>query len=175
MSAVVGNSLSDILRWLGADAAHVAAELVLVSPEEWALLITSNTTAAKLQDFYGVSDLADLNRLDTFSAQTGLTILQIQDLFNQNLSDQELNANLNLGFFINEGQSKAPSTLNGQISNLNPAVLDRVHRFVRLAKKLSWSFADLNWAIHAINWAIHAIQKGPGDIHAKTLTEYAAI
>jgi hypothetical protein len=36
------------------------------------------------------------------------------------------------------------------INNLNLATLDRINRFVRLAKKLNWSFAELDWVLHSI-------------------------
>ena len=151
-------SLSDILRLTGAHAdgnSPIAAELIQVSPEEWDLLTTSNTKAVDLQGYYGVSDLSQLNTLDAFCKQTGLTVLQAQELFNQNLSGDELKAQLNLGLFINFGQTSAPSIADGNIQNLtdNNVALDRIHRFIRLADKLGWSFEQLDWALHAASWA----------------------
>jgi hypothetical protein len=93
-------SLSDIWRLLGAPDQNVAAELIGVSPEEWTLLTTSHAGDA-LKECYGVQNLADLNARDTFCKQTGLTVLQLQELLTQNLSDDELAAKLNDRFFIN--------------------------------------------------------------------------
>lgn len=37
------------------------------------------------------------------------------------------------------------------IENLFPATLDRIHRFIRLSKKLNWSFTDFDWVLTSIN------------------------
>ena len=36
------------------------------------------------------------------------------------------------------------------IENLTTATLDRIHRFIRLSKKLNWSFTDLDWVLTSI-------------------------
>ena len=46
-----------------------------------------------------------------------------------------------------------------QIGGLAGAALDQVHRFLRLAAKLGWSFAELDWALHCVNKGAPAMDK----------------
>ncbi len=72
----------------------------------------------------------------------------------QNLGQAEIEANLCHQFFINRGLD-GNNYLNfspdsNQVINLNLDTLDRINRFVRLAKKLNWSFIDLDWVLKSI-------------------------
>ncbi|MCC5633836.1 Tc toxin subunit A [Nostoc sphaeroides CHAB 2801] len=62
---------------------------------------------------------------------------QIADvrIWNAALSDNEVRS-----YYLN------PSIL----APLAPVTFDRINRFIRLAKKLNWSFADLDWVLHSI-------------------------
>jgi Tc toxin complex TcA C-terminal TcB-binding domain/Neuraminidase-like domain/Concanavalin A-like lectin/glucanases superfamily/Salmonella virulence plasmid 28.1kDa A protein len=60
------------------------------------------------------------------------------------------------------------------INNLNLVTLDRINRFIRLAKKLNWSFADLDWVLHSIfETQIKKIDEK--DINEKAIIQIAKI
>ena len=129
-----------------------AREYLELSPEEYTLITTANSD--DLSDRYGVEDpqgdnfwgLTDKN---TFLQQTGLSWQELNDLFYQNMSPTEITGNIANQFYINN--NTAYLNLNqATIENLSLARLDRIDRFLRLARKLSWSFADLDWAIASI-------------------------
>ncbi len=162
-------TLNEILALLDADQEKVAAEILHISPEKWTLLTEEKKEAADLEKFYGVKDIKELNDLSTFSQKTGLNIHQIENLFNENLSQDELKAKLNLKFFINKYvRTNVPAVKDGKIENLPPTVLDRIHRFIRLANQLNWSYIDLNWAVHTLH-------KEEGNLDSNTLTAIAGI
>ncbi|MFL5587807.1 MAG: neuraminidase-like domain-containing protein, partial [Ktedonobacteraceae bacterium] len=138
----------------------VAREALGLSPEEYTLIITSRPNAADLTAVYGVkvtsdSDLGGLENQDTFRKQTGLSRQELEDLLTQNLSQEELNAGLAHAFYFNQILDKDHPLQLGTdksiITNLNMAALDRLQRFIRLAKKLNWSFADLDWVLRSLH------------------------
>ena len=56
-------------------------------------------------------------------------------------------------FYINAIGGDSPITLNGdnkQFEQLTPAKLDRINRFIRLAKKVGYSFTDLDWVLQTL-------------------------
>ena len=135
-----------------------AREYLELSPEEYALITTANSN--DLSERYGVdvsqSNFGGLTNKDTFLKQTGLSWQELNDLFYQNLSPEEIQGNIANQFYINKDDNTAgPLNLSnkGEIENLNLARLDRIDRFLRLARKLGWSFADLDWAIASIKVA----------------------
>ncbi len=137
-----------------ADKHATAAESLGLSPEEWQLLTTKNTKKTKLQEYYGVSDLDQLSDAATFCKQTNLKLTQLHELLYQDLSAAEIENGLARQFFINQGlgaplrtEIEAEST---KIKDLNPTALDQLHRFLRLAAKLGWSYAELDWALHCV-------------------------
>ncbi|MWC30646.1 neuraminidase-like domain-containing protein [Paenibacillus sp. MMS18-CY102] len=146
--------LQDLYGALGSPTASVTAETLGLSQEEYLLLSTSTTDETQLQAFYGVTDLKTLSDVDTFCQQTGLTLVQLQSLFNQDLSPAEIQAGLTKSFFINNGLAQ-PLQVNYdgtalKIANLTDDALDRIHRFLRLSNKLGWSYTDLDWALKCV-------------------------
>ncbi|KXF77915.1 hypothetical protein ATN84_24885 [Paramesorhizobium deserti] len=100
-----------------------------------------------------------LDVVDVFRERTGLTPTELTELLRQNLDDAELKAGGANGFFIND-TGETPATITTYFSNdpgnpvqrlsgLTLQRLDRISRFLRLARSLGWSFADLQWAITA--------------------------
>ena len=132
-----------------------AREYLGLSIEEYNLVITAST--GNLSDRYGVNvsptDLGGLTKKATFLKQTGLSDRELKDLFYQNLSSEEVKFNLAHQFYINKKLSDNKYLkLNerGEIENLNLETLDRVDRFLRLTRKLGWSFADLDFVLTSI-------------------------
>jgi hypothetical protein len=112
----------------------------------------------------------DLVRVDTFMRQTGLTRKEVNLLLFQNLDADEVTRDVQRSFYINNAPPAGPVTFGAtppasltielvatdpadvheEFRNLSNEKLDRVHRFVRLAHKLEWSFEDLDWGLRSI-------------------------
>ncbi|MEZ4773647.1 MAG: neuraminidase-like domain-containing protein [Bacteroidia bacterium] len=104
-------------------------------------------------------------RVDVFLQQTGLTYIELLQLLDCT--------------FINPGRSKielknAPDAKAGtckldeiKLAGLEVGDLVRLHRFVRLARKLHWTFAELDQALHALQ-----ITGVEANGTAKSLTAY---
>ncbi|MEM7034230.1 MAG: LamG-like jellyroll fold domain-containing protein, partial [Chloroflexota bacterium] len=107
-------------------------------------------------------DVFRLSSLPIFLEQTGLNRKEANDLFYQDLDGNEFYAGLSRLFFINnvadglgpiaiEDGPGGPSGFDEQITNLSYAKLDRIYRFLRLARKLEWSFKELDLALRALH------------------------
>ncbi|MFK0731932.1 MAG: neuraminidase-like domain-containing protein [Gloeotrichia echinulata HAB0833] len=135
-----------------------AREYLQLSPEEYDLITKPNADAKDLSQRYGVDvsqpNLGGLTQKDTFLKQTGLSWQELHNLLYQNLSLAEIKAGIFRQFYINKNLSDSKYLNlndNGEIENLNLNTLDRCDRFLRLARRLGWSFADLDWVLTSIN------------------------
>ncbi|GLV55921.1 hypothetical protein KDH_27650 [Dictyobacter sp. S3.2.2.5] len=155
----LNTDLATVYRTFNLSQEAVAREALRLSLEEYALITTPKPTAADLSTAYGITvsanDPSILANQETFLAQTGLSRQDLQDLLNQNLSKAELDhSTIAHAFYINEELS-AGKTLqfatdgSDTIANLDLPTLDRLQRFIRLSRKLNWSFADLDWTIQS--------------------------
>lgn len=126
------------------------------------------------QEFWG------LMRVDNFLAHTGLTRSELSELLFQNLDATErpvptgpvalanFRGDRQADFFINNVYDNAagtgrlgslaiamnendPEDVHEELRNLSPRKLDRIHRFIRLSRRLGWTFADLDWVLRSIN------------------------
>ena len=107
--------------------------------------------------------ITQLECVATFLEHTGLTRLELNELINQDLNRHEFNAGLSRLFFINDvddglghldivqdpDEPLDPSYESETIVNLSYKKLDRIYRFVNLARKMDWSFADLDWILRS--------------------------
>src|SRR5260221_1946200 len=152
--------LASIYTTFNAPQEALAREVSGLSIEEYILITTPKPNANDLSGVYGVtvsaSDLGGLANQDTFLKQTGLSRQDLSALLTQNLSQNERNdGRIIHTFYINQtlgaGQYLHLATDGSNtISNLDLATLDRLNRFIRLATKLGWSFADLDWILHSL-------------------------
>ncbi|PWW01255.1 virulence plasmid A protein [Paenibacillus cellulosilyticus] len=148
-----------------------AAAKLDISPEEWNLLVVSDTTEESLQKYFGVTELNTLMNVSTFCAQTGLKLTDLLSLFQQNLSQAELDAGLSAQLFINHGASqplRIDAEGDGMIIHADNGSWDRIHRFLRLSSKLGWSYAELDWALKCVSG-------GKGDLNEETLIGLAML
>lgn len=163
------------------DKWKIAREQLSLSAEEYILIkgVEGEETEDNLKAFYGIDDLTKLNKVSTFLNQTDITRSELQELFYQNLSREEQESSgLFRRFFINRDVDgtfylsiKTEGTGHNQyevIEHLNNKTLDRLHRFIRLARKLQWSFTDLDWMLNAI-------QATSKEISEKTINKLAQI
>jgi hypothetical protein len=155
----LNTDLATLYRTFNLSQDAVARESLQLSPEEYVLITTPKPAAADLSNAYGVSDPASLADQETFLAQTGLSRQDLQDLLTQNLSKAEMDTGtIAHAFYINQGLGTGKAlqlATDGSniITNLDLPTLDRLHRFIRLDRKLTWSFADLDWVIQSFQAA----------------------
>ncbi|MBL4647709.1 MAG: hypothetical protein JKY13_01945, partial [Gammaproteobacteria bacterium] len=156
-------SLVEIYRLFNVDDSQVSREMLSLSIEKLALITTGDKGKTQdqkevdLKAYYGVSDLSTLSDVPTFMQQTNITRQQLENLIYQNLSADELdNIIIPNRFFINQDlqgdfiQIMVDDKTGAEtLTNLNNDTLDKLHRFIRLADQLSWSYADLDWAWQA--------------------------
>lgn len=105
-----------------------------------------------------------LAKVQVFLDQTNLSREELNDLIYQDLDRNELNAGLSRLFYINNVDDglgyltieqdpdfeRDPTTDTEFLAGLGPQKLDRTYRFLKLARRLGWSFADLDWALRSL-------------------------
>ncbi len=182
--------LGTIYQTFDVNELAIAREEIGLSLEEYNLIINSETNEAELKKLYGIEDLESLTNIETFLQHTGLSRTELPELLEQNLHKTELEAGLAHNFYINQvlennqavkfkqiTTEEANSGVIPTIENLTTATLDRIHRFIRLSKKLNWSFTDLDGVLTSIN-ATHP-QPLPGgeqtEIDGEVIKEIANI
>jgi len=147
-------------------------ECLKISPQQFEIYSTPLTAAKTVAPLYGFDNklseqdlIHQLADIEVFLKQTGLKYSELQELLYQDLSDGEINNNLNKHFFINgEYDPKTNPAIDiksdtdskyGRLENLTLFRLDRMNRFVRLAQAMNWSFTDLDFALTSIAAAIN--------------------
>ena len=134
--------------------ARLSAEELLLSDEEHDIIAgVPQHPPVQIEEYYGYPAgtpgyLSDVARVPEMLARTGVSYEELTELVET--------------WFVNQGQS-APETRitltssttdcdleNTTLTNLDAAALSRLHRFLRLQRKLGWSFADLDRALFAI-------------------------
>ena len=165
-------TLSEIYKVLGASEAAVAAEYLSLSKEEQGLLRTYGLGQNDLAKIYGIdsqklysSAAGGLARVKTFMQHTGLSRTELDELLCQDLSQAERASNVQARFFINkvndglgplsvvtdtETDQFGSTVLLEKIANFSERKLNNIHRFIRLATKLGWTFADLDWVLWSV-------------------------
>lgn len=149
-----------------------AREYLQLSDKEFGIITTACSDEVQLKAFYGLDKEANLihtlSDFETFSHRTQLSTAAVEELFYQNLNSAEIEIGNAALFFINSGKPtnevrEYVGVREGRIilitaatpekpetaSDLTAAHLDRVNRFVRLAKRINWPFADLDLVLRS--------------------------
>lgn len=147
----------------------IARESLVLSPREFDIIRAELTTPIDVLQYYGLDGTQTLNSLSnvaTFLQQTGLSRQELTDLLFQDLAQEEVRSGLARRSFINQAEDgldylqieeAAPASNSfyqvpqEQLVNLSVAKLDRIYRFVKLARELDWSFTDLDWALRSLH------------------------
>jgi WD40 repeat protein len=139
---------------------HIARELLPLSPDDFRL-ISSEISSRDICEYYGGVDLAGIDGLenvDVLLEKTKLTREELNDLISLNLDRHEVNAGLSRLLFIN-GADDGLGTLAispdegigyDRLQNLSYRKLERLYRFLKLSRKLNWSFSDLDWSLRSL-------------------------
>ena len=148
----------------GAKQVAITREFLQLSPREFNLLTAEIARPVDLSRYYGTdvttADLGGLTDVVNFLQQTGLSRQELDELAVQNLNQDEINAGLSRLFFINNVDDGLGPMAIADVSNTRPLAeslvnlsrpkLDRIYRFVKLARKLGWSLTDLDWAVRSL-------------------------
>ncbi|QZZ22722.1 hypothetical protein J5X98_10380 [Leptothermofonsia sichuanensis E412] len=146
-----------------------ARESLALSPREFDIIRTELTSSSDVLQYYGLNGTQTFERLtlvSTFLQQTGLSRQELTNLLFQDLSQEEVSHGLARRFFINQAEDgldylqieEAAPDPNSfyqvpeeRLVNLSIAKLDLIHRFVKLARKLGWTFIDLDQALRSLH------------------------
>jgi hypothetical protein len=137
----------------------VAAETLALSPLEWDVIAgkplgPSRTTAA----FWGMA--GDASFLDTLQQVSRLLDQATPPIVENSTEFAELADLLRTDFVQAVGpigvwfKGLSCDTTKAQLVGLTEAGLERMHRFVRLRRRLAWSAADLDRAIHVLGGGV---------------------
>lgn len=147
----LASSRAEVARALGAQAAVAQAELRL-SADEWQRIVTPRTTLTSLNDVYDVQFTA---------AGTGVAAIDAQEVVRATgLEREALGAIIGTSFVRAGGASVSigaerrdnESVQNDieRIHGMTVDVLDRIHRFARLWRHLSWTVEELDRVLTAL-------------------------
>ncbi|MBN1550509.1 hypothetical protein JW979_03520 [bacterium] len=166
-------------------------EYLNISPEEYVIITGQKTNddnaGTRIKEYWGLSAADSLNDLFVLNpekanilTQSALSRVELDLLFKQNLSKQEIAGNKALNFFINKdlkindqayflmvhGKNEKQEHDEIQLLFNNSdsmryvslkemsideplliTILDRLHRFIRLQRKLGWKAEELDWVL----------------------------
>jgi hypothetical protein len=125
------------------------------------LLVDSGWEVDATDASYTVNPVAQLSRMTTFLARTGLSRTELDALLRQDTSRAEFDSGVTQRFFVNAtGDGLPPLDLvtdRGDPGNsfqrivgLSVKRLDRLTRFIRLQRTLGWTAADTDWLLASI-------------------------
>ncbi len=128
---------------------------VMTISSDTELTVSSNWEIITGGASFEILPVQGLDIVDNFIIRTGLTRANLDNLFVQDLSQQELDADVAKSLFINNtGENEPylqtyfandPANPVQRIQGITLKRLDRLNRFIRLEQLTGWSFADLNW------------------------------
>jgi hypothetical protein len=162
----LGTSLAEVYRAYpsaGADTAEGAKDRARLqlgwSAAEFELYATSHEAEADVKKLWGTEDLPALRAGTVALLETKLDVSleELRQLISQDLAEFELTASAPRSrFFVNDGDTfleLQPGSAALQVSGgtapmqLGLHHLDRLMRFVRLARRLQMEFVDLDWIL----------------------------
>ncbi|WP_299461292.1 LamG-like jellyroll fold domain-containing protein [uncultured Microscilla sp.] len=137
-----------------------ALNILGIDSRLWQAISTVETSPLLVARYYElfISDVDSLlveklSDIPTFLQQTGLSYQELEELIEGDLSPEEYFRKGS--FFINSRNWGMPFGIlaidrtNNRLENLTVGHLDNIHRFIKLAKVLSFSFVELDWALQA--------------------------
>jgi len=154
----------------------ITREFLELSPKEFSLIISEISSPDEVLKYYGddkdnnwsisltkteESDDLELENVKIFQQQTGLTREELNELIYQDLDYHEMNAGLSRLFYINNvddglghleivPDESNPDNPYEKLVNLSYKKLDRIYRFLKLSRKLGWTFTELDWALRSL-------------------------
>lgn len=169
--AQLKTSLPQIYQAFETDPPHkhssITREFLELSPKEFSLITSEISDPTELTKYYGNVPLSGedgLENVEVFLEQTGLSRQELNELVFQDLDRHEIDAGLSRLFFINNvddglgylrieqdpNQPLDPTYATERLVKLSHKKLDCIYRFLKLARKLGWSFIELDWALRSL-------------------------
>ncbi len=168
--------LASIYELFQADPIHIARERLGLSVEEYTFITKLDPTDEELSKAYGVveSEFGEPNKGSNLLVKAGFTHHQLEELFYQGVTTGNdsvtlSNISAELGeLFVHRYQSNRVAIYElgksggftrwiedsgwtpQEYGNAWKRALKLLLRFIRLATRLQWSFADLDWALNSI-------------------------
>jgi hypothetical protein len=160
----LGSSLGEIRRAVGADRLAIARATLRLSLAEWSLVTTRVTSLDAISGLYDLRFAA---------AGGGVAPIDAKDLVRAVAIDRDTLTEL-LAAGAAPGATIVPRKRDDRsvqndvelVQGLGVAALDRLHRFVRLQRAVTWSVAELARVLAAI---------GADDLDAETVTAIATL
>ncbi len=122
-----------------------------LSEEEWDVILHKSNGAALKKLYGGIKKWSDLQNVEMFLETTEISGAELRTLLYQKLSTKEQEAGLAHRFFINHGlngfavlDAKEENITWSGGASIPEAWYERVHRFIRLAKKTEVDFESLD-------------------------------
>ena len=135
---------------------------MLLSESERAGLMPPSDT---IEEVWGVANIAELENAARFLERSGLSFEELEELINVPFfkeSEPETGEPL-----LDVVRGEDPCDFSDfTITGLDESLLDRIHRFLRLARKLNWTITDLGIVLTTM---------GHMDISAEVLNDIARI
>lgn len=159
----VGVSYGPILSAWKAPSSTVAAQTLGLSPDQQLIVTTELTTDTQVAPYYNVTDIATLKVAETFMEKTWMSFSDLLTMLNQDLSESEQQAGLQVNFFLNQGLAgkwvalDQPKDQPAVLDNLGVRSLDHINRLRRLA-------AVIGQPASCIDWALRCVQAGAAPI-----------
>ena len=145
----------------------VAMELLGLSPAEGAIVTARPLNPARtLSEFYGFPPNAaawqqELRKAPLFLERTGLTYIELQELCHATF----IKPGSQLTIAVPPGADQC-DLANTTVDGLDEGALSRIHRFVRLSRKLGWTSSELDTVLASLD---------APDLDAATLAKLASI
>lgn len=152
----VGVSYGSILSAWKIALDTVAARSLGFSPDQQKIITTPLTSPADIAPYYNVTDITTLNDANTFMAKTWMGFTDMLALLNQDLSESEQEAGLQVNFFLNQGLGGKYVVLKQEkdqpafLDNLGAVPLDQINRLQRLAAVVGQPVQDIDWALRCL-------------------------
>ncbi len=169
----LGVSLAEVSAVMRVDGSANVAEQLEMSRELWIWLKGPTLAPPALLSCFGIDETSESIDVEKFTRQTHLSYVELKSLLYQDLSQSqdrdEVAAGLQRRFFINQGLDQPIGLDSNGISwpaGATLQALDHLHRFIRLARHLNWSFIELDWALICLS-------DGIPDINETALTRLA--
>ncbi|MBS3777238.1 MAG: hypothetical protein KGY70_18730, partial [Bacteroidales bacterium] len=131
----------------------IAGEYFGMTSTGWQII--AGTTSHDNREFWGMSEIDwvdELSRVPVFLEKSGLTYKELDELLNTRF--------INPGRFSDPYDPETDISINfpdafcnideAEIENLEEMALNRIHRFVRLLRKIGWTARELDIAINIL-------------------------
>lgn len=152
----LGLELAQIYEYFSRSDTDIAKAYLQISETEWSLIL--NESSSSLLEIWGLDTGSDpiaffTNNVEAFFNKTNLSFSEFEELLATSFLDGALTHNI---------QGDPCDLSDDQLLGLTTTILQRVHSYLRLARRISWSVETLDEVLQGLGRTI---------INAQTLIE----